>query len=480
MPTITWNKPYLWISQDDHVATPWQIIEGKNIDWLRTWYAWTLWPKTTKRLLTTAPIRAIDTSSTTWEDDETYWAWDWWNIYKFDTLDNTPNYTLPWGEDIHAFMHFKEWVKFYFMKQTSPNFFSLCYVPSNEAQADIWTWVVENIKTLMRNPQSPIMYTTGSFIYIWYTWNILRIDSAWVQTVFSIFNSDIVWIAEHGTQFYIYSSQWLVSVWDWVSASISAKFNLWTRITRIITRWGIDYVLTEKGELYPVTGYSIWENPLSIPKNSNRLNDNTQYVSKLDFKNRPYDNKQMVFVWKDLMLLSNETQPWIYKYWNLLPWMAKRFHKISTEDNTSTDIDEIFTMTYSDYLNTLFFTYKQWAIYWIDMLELNNLTTSQDWYFISDIIRWVPNQEAKTLDIRMVTSYTSWDNYIKLWQRVNNWVWEEVRNINNDTDEIDLEEIEIENDEWLDIQFKIEIHNDLQSEFPPLLHEFNFSFDKVN
>jgi len=473
---LTLNTFYKGIQQDDIVGSSFGVIESKNIDWLRTWYWATLWPKTTKQLLTsTTAMRTLESRNWSWDTGEAYAAWDWGNIYRLDATDSTPTFTLTWGEDIQAWQHFSTAIKYYFMKETSNNFFSLCSVPSNEADLDNWTNLIENVKTTMYSPNSPAMYANTSFLYVWYSNSVLQIDSAWVQTIFAIFNPAVNGITQHWTQFYIYSSNWMLSLWDWVSNSVSANINLWFRVRRVISKAWLDYITTETWDVYIVSWYS--SQLFSEYKQSNRLNDNSQYIKKLDFKTDIYDNKTLAFTWNDLMLISNETQAWIYKYWDLIPWIQKGFHKITTEDNTWTNLDNIYTMVYEEALNTLYFSYKQGSIYWIDKLELDNLTTSQDWYIVTQIFRWPPNKVAKIERIRCTTSYTNWDNYIKLYKRINNASsWTLFYTINDDTNIIERHDISSEVDDFIDIQFKMEIHNDLQTNLPPILHWFELTY----
>ncbi len=481
MPIITWNKPYAWISQDDIVASPGQIIEGKNIDWLRTGFGWTLWPKPVKQILTSnTPMRAIDGSrSSNWNPDYTYTVGDWGNIYRLGYPDNSPVHTLAWWENIVNWQTFITWSIYYFMKNTWNDHYNLCSNWIWYADSDNWVDDLnESVHTGMYCPYTPPMYVTWTFIYIGYSNHILRIDTSWTQTVFNMFNRYVVGITQHWTQFYVYSSNWKLSLWDWVSTSVSANLDLWFRIRKTEQKAWIDYVTSEKGDLYIMSGYTA--QLISEVTQSDRLEDNSQYISKKNFKTWEYTSKALIFTWNDLMLASNDTQVGIYKYWDLIPWIAKSFHKVLTNNNTSNNLDEIYALEYVEPINTLYYSYKQWTTYWIDKIELNNLTTAQDWYFITDVIRGLPNEENQVIKLKMLTSYTSWDNYIKLSKRVNNGVWEEVRTINNATDTIDMEEINTESDNWFEFQLKVEIHNELQTEFPPILHEMSLEFDKTN
>ena len=89
MPTQEYNQWDAGISQDDVLTTPGQYIEWKNMDWLRTGYGITLWPKVTKEIETNYKI----TGFLDWSD-EYVWTENG-EIYNLDTAtDLTPSYTL--------------------------------------------------------------------------------------------------------------------------------------------------------------------------------------------------------------------------------------------------------------------------------------------------------------------------------------------------------------------------------------------------
>jgi len=474
---LTLNTFYKGIQQDDVVGSAFGVIESKNIDWIRTWYWATLWPKSTKQILTsTTAMRVINWRSTTWATANAYAAWDWGNIYRLNGVDSAPTHTLASWNDIFNWLYYKNKWEYFFLTEISNNNYSLWSVWA-AADSDNWTSVNESIKTNMISSNIPPMITSGTFLYVWYWTTVLRIDSSWTQVTQSIFQSDVVWITQHWTQFYVYSSNWNLSLWDWVSSSVSANVSLWFRVRRVKSKAWLDYVTSETGESYIVSGYSA--QLLSESKQSNRLNDNSQYVKKLDFSTGNQDTHTLEIGKDDLYLISQETQPGIYKYWDLIPWTLKGFHKIATEDNTTVDITNLYSIYYSESINTLYFAYNQWSVYWVDKLELDNLTTAQDWYFVTQVFRWPANKVSKIERIRFTTSYTSWDNYIKFYKRLDNWSWTLFSTINDTTDVIERHEVTSEVDDFIDIQFKIEIHNDLQTNTPPILHWFELTYTVI-
>ena len=481
MPNIELNHFFEWIQQDDIISSSWGIVEAEGLDWLRTWYGITLWAKPQKQILTsTTAMRVIASRSSIWSISTAYAAWDGWNIYRLNWVDNTPTYTTPSTNDIYNWLFYTNRWEYFFIAETTTNNYSLASV-SASADADVWTSLNESVKTNMINSTVPPMLVNGVFLYIGYWTTVLRIDSAWTQVTQSIFSADVTWITRHWTQFYVYSTNGSLSIWDWVSASVSALIELKHRIRRVIQEAWIDYITTETGELRQLNWYTLWE-PVTEPRKSRRLSDNSQYISKLNFSTTSDDTHTLEFAWDNLILIGNDTQPWVYKFWNLIPGLPKSFHKIITQDNTNTNLDYIHTLEYSEPIDTLYYSYQRGAQYWIDKIVWSELTTAQDWYFVTQIFRWPPNKVNKITQVRATTSYTSWDNYIKIYKRINNGAWVLIRTVNDATDTIDRHEIGTNadgtnlSDVFIDIQFKIEIHNDLQTDTPPILHNFELIY----
>jgi len=475
MPNIELNTFYPWLQEDDIISQSWGIVESENLDWNRTGYGITLWPKPTKQVLTsTNIIRGIYNRSVSWVITNLFMYWDWWVVYRWDSVDNTPFYTLPSTDDIHNVI-FSPSSKYYMAIQTATDTYSIGRINS-----DFTTWVNESVQTSLTSPSVPPMYQDGTFTYIWIWSKIYRYDTWDVETIFSLFKQYIVWITVHGTQFYVYSDNGNLSLWDGVSNSISANLDLGVNIRRVEQRAWIDYVTSESWDIYIMSGYQLV--PISDSRQSRRLEDNSQYISKLNFNTWDEDNRTIAIGKKDTYFIANDTQPWIYKYWKLIEWLADAFYKITTEDNTNTDVDYIYWLFYIEWLNTLYYSYKQGSIYWVDKLELDNLTTAQSWYFVTQIFRWPPNLINKITGVKATTSYTSWSNYIKIYKRIDNWSWVLIRNINDATDTIKRHKITTNNgswnlsDEFVDIQFKIEIYNDNQDNIPPLFHGIKLTY----
>lgn len=473
-PVVELNQYFNWIQQDDIISSSWGILESDNLDWTRTWYGITLWPKPAKKILTaTTIIRWIYSFSSTASDGNLVMYWDGWNIYLWTSSDDTPYHTLANWYPIHN-MIFSPSNKYYMALKTATDVRSIARVNSNITTG--YTDIQTGKGSICPLP----MLSTNTFLYVWAWWVIYRYDNSDVETTFNIFQSHIVWITRHGTQFYVYNQQWNVSLWDWVSTSVSANIDLWLRIERVESLWWIDYAVTDLWDVYVISWYT--SQNLSKKKLTNRWNDNSQYTEKLNFSpNEEDDNRILEASRNEMFFVANETTPWIYKYWTLIEWLPPSWNKVCSTDNTNTTVDYIHWIFYNEFQNTLWYSYVQWTEYWVDMLEMNNLTTAQTWYFVTQIFRWPPNKVNKIKEIRLTTSYTSWSDYIKLYKRVDNAAsWTLVRTINDSTDTIERHRITNQTDEFIDIQFKVEIHNNTQDNTPPILHwlELVYSINK--
>ena len=472
---ILWQKPYAWISRDDYVASSWQIIEWKNIDWNRIGFGWTLWPKTTKQVLTNYRCNKImGQQQATWNLVNIYWLCDSWEIYRLTSTDLTPEHTLTNWYDIRNAVNFDFNTRY--LTTTDWFTYTIARILTTHTTNWDWSYMDEAFATdVLSNEKTPPIITTWAYLYIWNSRWVTRYDTSDVKTSVSFCESDVVWLTVQWTTFKLYTVEWSVYFWDWdTGTSYTSIIKLNRRVNKVIQKGSRDYISYEDGSLW----FMDWYSP-SVPlkkKESRRLNDNSDYFSKLDFSNNA-ETWDFSIQWE--YFIASDDTPWIYKYDNLINWLPDSFQKVITTWS-QWEIDEVFTTYfYERFSPKKFFSYQTWTDYAIDIFD-DTMETAQTWYIITDIIRWVPNIENQIVKISLLTSYTSWDNYIKGYKRVNNWAWVEFITINNSTDTIDLKEITTEVDNFFDLQLKWELHNNLQSDTPPILHEFNLEFEKTN
>jgi len=480
MPKITFNKPYVWISQDDYVAQPWQIIEWNNITWLRTGYGWTLWPKPTSVITTTEMMywqAAIE--YTTWAQTQTLYGWVWGKIYKWDTW--VLVYTLTTWENIIGSFQFGNYFRFMSRENIAWTNFNINRVPYLEAilwnftnMAEWWNWT-----SFWFAIWTPPVIIKWAYIYIWSLRGIKLIDSSDVVTSYSIWDDYVTWLTLQGTMMKVFCYNGKVYYWNRNTTSVDTSTqNLGLWIREVSTQWRFDHIIHNDWTTRIMAWYQ--DNETSMRKYSNRLSNNSIYETKFSLA-PPLDYAKWwnaSVLWK--YFTSNDTEPWIYVYDNLIAWLPKSFHKILT-NSSQWPIDEFgFIINHKRTVTPrIYYSYRSWTNYWVDYIDEAILTTQKDWYLITDVIRWIPNEINRVIRVKMTTSYTSWANFIKLWKRINNWAWVLVRTINNTTDTVAVEEINDITDNFIDIQLKVELHNDLQNDTPPILHDFSLEFDQV-
>ena len=488
MPSVWYNTFFEWVQQDDIIASNEWILEAKNIDWNRTGYWVTIWPKTNKQVATNVPIYA---TSDFWPDQIFIWHdWTKAEIYLDTDTDLTPSATIDWTSldnnwnttnywRFETIMRF-DW-QFYVTGRDSGNNVQVHRIRDTDpVTSDNWEFDLLSSPIVWKN--IPVIHTDWASIYFWIGWTITV--TSWGSypisfTNFAIFNQTITWISRHWTQFYVhqYSDTYggRVSLWDWETAAVSANIDLWFQPTRTTSKAWNDFITTSDWEFYAWSGYQFQK--LLSPKKTIRGLDNSWYVDKIDFTYYlEQDQTERVNIalqqvqW-DIYWITNDTTKWIYKYWNLIEWLTPSLHKIVWTNYNWDTISEIYSSYYNQQTKKYYYTYKSWTSYLVDYIDLDSLETAQDWSFVTQIFRWPPEKVIKIKEIRLTTSYTSWDNYIKLSRRLDNWSWEEVRTINDSTDTIVRHRItNNQNKEFTDIQFKIELHNNLQTNTPPILH----------
>lgn len=492
MPIVEYNTYYDGTLEDDIVSQrPW-IIEWNNVDGNRTWYGITLWPKPTKKITTdwVAMTWMAHTNST--NEDYVLYVWNDWTdgyIYKANSTDDTPEKVVtttdaPYGCLLESVIYFEGDFVILWRTVTGYNDIYVHYIGSGDVST--WNWGAMNYASLIdkgSNKYTPPMLAFWNFLFIgqsnWliiFNWSTVTDKIGWIDW-------SVTWLTLHGTTIVIYADdRWVGKVYyrDWVSTSFSSSQELPFVPLKVQGAWKIDYITSTDGDLYIWSGY---DTQLAVKyTKSRRLNDNSDYQEKFNFDyDFPLIWTMMQSAMNNLYLVWNTSE--IHKYWQLTTWLPKTIHKVLTEDNTNTDLDTIYALSYLPIEKSLFYSYKQWTTYWIDYMDLDNLTTTEDWYFVTQVFRWPPNYINKIKQVRITTSYTNGDNYVKVYKRVDNASsWTEIRTINDSTATIERHEIKTNawtwslSDEFKDIQFKVEIHNDLQTDTPPIVHWLDLEY----
>lgn len=482
MPTRSYNQFYPWIKEDDFLTVWSSIIEWNNVTWLRDGYGLTLWPKMNKQLLTNTAPRTIF-----WREIENalenmaVWC-DGWEIYKLTSTDNTPIYTLTtWWDILNWALLLKGSVFMYFASKNpwTSTFANLMQVTANDFTNE--SFASANETFLEFNTRwTPPMLLTWEFLYVWGLNTVYRIDWSWVITTHAIFNRYVVWITKQGTQFRVYTDSGEMVLWDGVSWTTLATIKLGFNPARVTSDNGIDNIVSEDWDYYISSWYTV--QLVTKKRKSNRLNDNSQYIKKLDFTTNLNTGQSIIPGRWWLFMIWFDTKPGIYRREKIIEWLADWYHKVATRDNENIEFDEIFTQTYfSKWQSSVFIWYQSWTTkFWVDYMDLDSKETAKEGYAVTDVFSWWTAYEKEIEVIRFAQSYNGWeDNYIKLYKRINNGYWEEISLTKPSDDTITRENLTLVTEEWIDVQFKVELYNGLQDDTPPIFHELAHDYDII-
>lgn len=485
----TYNNFTPWVQQDDFFTNWPNFIEHKNIDGLRDGYWVTLWPKINKQLTTgTNAIYSMDgVFSWNWDTDRVYLWGENGVIYTLDSTDNTPEHTLSGTKHIVKVLRDNNDLYFFYKDSKSSSNVKVAYITEANANSGTWgsmneSFIISGITTLWTIPTLRLW----GFVYVWQLRGVVKMDNTGILDTFSFVDDYVVSITLQGSTVVLYSRSGNVYFWDAVATTYSSIATLWSRIAKAESKAGVDYITTEDGQLY-IGSWTQFQR-ITRPKMSNRMNNNSSYDTRLDFSiNQPdgISDTTTISALADMYINASDTIPWIYKYGRLIPWMQDWLHKITTQNNAGTQIDYVYTMLfYERTLRRLYFSYKASSTYWVDYIDMKSLETCSDGYMITEVFSGWTSLKKSLGRMRRATSNTAWDNFIKLYYRVNNWSWVLIRNINDATNEIERENMKGESDtspfqDFVDVQLKIELHNETRSEDAPTLHEIMQEYEAI-
>lgn len=491
MPTRTYNTFYQWVQQDDFLSNGANFIEHKNVDGLTDGYWLKLWPKVNK-LLTSSDkvIRALYVEQLSDGDlSESYSGWDDGVIYRFTATDDTPTYTMANSGNIIGIYELGSDLYFLYKPDLTSSLIGCAKITKFAANNDTWAADLDEsfiaAGTGLWNPWIPPVIEFNNLLYVWSgTW-VRTINSSWLVSNFT-FPWDVVsWLSLQGSTVVVYTRWGIVYYWDGVSSTYQAIKNVKSRISKVTSKGWRDYILTEDGQFILGSGLSFTR--VTKPKKSKRMNNNASFNTRLDFSlsdSNLAQNRIMSTVLDDVYMFANDTIPGFYKYGHIIPWMQDGSHKVITQDNAATAIDVVYdTIFYERNLRRMYFSYKAWSIYWIDYIDLKSLETCTNGYVITDVFSSWAALKKQISKLRLSYQNTSWNNYVKLYYRVNNGSWVEIRNINEAVDEINRQNINTvaweQFQQFIDVQFKVELNNDTWAEDSPMLHELMLDYNFI-
>ena len=487
----TYNIFYPWVKQDDFLTGWPSFIEHKNVDGLRDGYWITLWPKVNKAVLTwTTAVRWMEANQTSSVNLDATFAWgDNWVIYKLNSTDNTPAYTMVNGKNIIQTV--KIWVSIFFFYKWSLTSSSiwLAKISINDATSNNWlAWLDETFKAewVLSHVWVPPVIVIGSEMFFGNTrtW-VSKMDEAGLITTKSFIDDYATAITLQGSVLWIYTRSGKIYFWDGWADNESARWVVWARVQKADTLDGRDYITTEDWQS-KIGSYTSFQR-LTKPKQSLRLENNSVLSDRLKFVDTDEHQNHTIRVAKDdVYIFNSDTIAWLYKYGNVIPWLPKWFHKIITQNHLWAQIDLIYDMYYYERISRrLYFSYKAGSTFGIDYIDLDDLTTNTSWYAVTDVFTGWTSFKKEINRVRVNVSNVDATNTVKLYYRVNNQSWVLLREIKSTTDDIYYREnitteatnVALKN--FIDIQFKVEFTSANGDNTPPTLHELMLDYDII-
>ena len=482
-----YNRFDLWIKQDNtatFAGSP-SFIDGKNINWLVDWQGITLWPKVNKVLTTTSAIRWIDAFQL-WAPDfnRTIIWWDNWDIYKFDSVDNTPEYTITWENIIKIDTLWNDYIIFTKSALNSANT-DIYKISRSNAESDNWASLATPlIANAVLNAWVTPTLVVGSDMFIGSQWQVVKFDGNTITDTYNFPDDYVTALTLQWSTIAVYVRTWNVYFWDWWSATESARGYAWSRVEKSVNLNGRDYLTCEDGQLKQGSYTQFWK--IFKPKNSFRLEDNTILQNKLDFAlddENAIQNHTSITALDDLYFYGSDSIQWIYRYWSLISWTWNWIHKIITQNHEWTQIDTIYDMYFYERTDRrIYFAYKADTTYWVDYIDLDDLESCNEWYWVTEIFTWWTAFKKKLNVVRMSVSNIDEDKTASLYYRINNQEWVLLRTINSATEDIYYRDnIYVEAtweafQEFIDIQFKVELDSTTNDNKPPMLNELMIDY----
>lgn len=468
--TRIWNRFDTWIWQEDTLV-PWtaRLIEWNNVTWLATWLGLTLWPKVHKLFLTNGAMRNFYIDNSTSDESEYFAYWAGWEIYNFTSADNTPIYTHTNLSTIEWFFE-ADWD--YFFQPSSPTTLAKSTWDSfTDVDEDYYDWVGGT-------PNNVSTVTSKWYIYYPNGTQITKFDEngVFVKNITGFEDNVLAFIPNWGN-LYAYTQNrvyWLTIANN--ADTISSESALWFTVRGSTVYNNITYLVTDHWEF---KAWNAWQfTNISNPILTNRLNDNSDYTKKFDFGraadrwNTITSNGRKLYMW------SNDWIPWIYTYGSIVPWLSNWFHKEITQTQDWVQIDEIYCVAESRANEKIYFAYRAWTEYWVSYIDLDSKETAQLWYWVTEVFTWNTSFYKRPEELRFTVEWVSGNNYVKLYERVNNWAWTLLRTVTWE-DGIIKKEIKNYTKENIEVQFKVELYNESWTT-PPIVRELYYLSDVTN
>jgi len=455
--SITWNKFYWGVSNDDKLTQPAQVLYAENLDLKRNSEFVMLNPYSTEKVLTNWKDIDwfINVSQDTW-NQKTFGWWEDGVIYYVLWTDNVPDYTATSASDIVNAIEFNDYT--YFMtvwpsttdikydKILSDNMYDLTWAL---AQTTLATWL-----TWTQADKYPMYNYLDAFLYIWVWKTVYREDSAWVQETFNLWTADIVWITQQWWVFKLYQSDGRVIFWDGLSESADSVVNINDEIRTVISHQWIDYIVWWASWFYSQLYFMNWYKAELIQSwidsqipNSPQSDRSSKFYIKWDIW------KLITFDWQ-LLMINQDWLDSIYSFWNAKQWFPKWFEQIFYVWPDGTSADFISWLGNSTSNTSFFYGYSYPASAIWNFLA-DDSTYIRTWSMILPIFdAWTKTTKKKIEEIRVYAQDVSslstlvikasidWWAFGTIWTVTSDWrteIYSEVSNFYDIVFQIDFD-----------------------------------------
>jgi hypothetical protein len=445
-------KNFTWgISQDDFLTTWKQVLYAENLDINRDSYFVWLSRSNEWRFTTTASINWFFKST-----DSVFAYTSDWKIY--DSSWNV-KYTFTWNEPILQAWEFNGYI--YFLLESTVDSSYLHRVTKNSiilgtwnvnAITVAWDWFIRQWATF------PVVVLLNELFYIWVDSSVYSISKEDVSVEYDIWDWDVVWITRTWSTFKVYTENWTVAFWDWVSNNISWFFEIWQKVRSVINNKWQDYVVAgnskNQTEIVIVTNFtpdSLWQ-----LRYSDRLANNV-------FEIEANEPQELAKLWNTIYF-KQDSLSWadndILSYWTLNATLSSGFNVPFTKDSNWNAIDTLHSLFWHDSLNgDLLYLWmnsnSEFAVERISITWWTSFTYRTAWYLQTNPIDfWTKQQKKKIEWIKIVTGNCDATNTIEIQYSIDWWAFTTLKTINSWTS-ITKTSIYTLHKQFFDISYKI-------------------------
>ena len=489
MPIIEYTSFFNGNSSDERLAPNSSILESKSVDWTSTSLGICNWPKVNKQIQTAMKPYFIHQDSDgitnmyiVWHDGTTGY------IYRADNADNTPTVTVTdtWqttenttGTAYNRFEFIYRYNNGYFLvwKWSNGNY-NIHHIAWT---IESWTYTYNLVWWDVWTSAPPCFLKSEDNIYIGlWSW-VFVVSSSWTSpfydlTRYSLIEWSVAWITKHGTTFLVYTNRGEVIFWDWSSSTWSATNALWFIPRNVTQAAKYDFLSDHEWNMHIGTWYSMTKVTQSVL--SKRLDDNSGIKTNNNINTWNWFSSISIGLWQ--FFWTWDDVKGIYQYNNILPWQNSGLFKVISTDNAHNDLTEVSCIDNNRFSpDRVYFAYYNGSTYWVDYVDYSTREKTRDWSFVTQVFVWNVMEIQELKQVQAVVSNTSWNNYVKVYTRIDNGSWTEIMDINEATDIITrVESFEVI-DRFQEIQFKVELHNDTQWTDWPILHWLLFEYDEI-